>query len=153
MRSVSAMAVLRTDIERDIEAAARSNVDVLITGGDTALRQRVARRVHQGSDRHTNPFITMLELDLGDMEAASRSMRGTLFIEDVGQLTFAQQAKLMCMLDHRNELGWGSPMEWRLAAACGCPLYERVVSGQFRADLFYRVNVVHVIIPEGLEGH
>lgn len=152
MRSVSAMGVLRTDIERDIEAAARSNVDVLITGGDSALRQQVARRVHQGSDRHTNPFITMLQLDLDDTEAAS-SMRGTLFIEDVGQLTFVQQAKLMCMLDRRNELASGSPMEWRLAAACACRLYERVVSGHFRADLFYRVNVVHVSIPEGLEGH
>src|SRR5687768_8222882 len=99
MRSVSSMAVLRTDIERDIEAAARSNVDVLITGGDSALRRRVAQRIHQGSDRHTNPFISMLELDLGDTEAALRSMRGTLFIEDMGELTFEQQATLMCMLD------------------------------------------------------
>lgn len=150
-----------------------ADANVLITGENGTGKSLIARQVHQQSSRRDGPFITvnMGGLAAGVFEsemfghvkgaftdaAAARIGRiemaegGTLFLDEIGNLPTAQQAKLLQVL----ETGTFEPVgasrsrdaNVRLIAATNADLHSQVASGEFRKDLFFRLNTVEIHIP------
>jgi transcriptional regulator with GAF, ATPase, and Fis domain len=156
----------------DLERAARSWEPVLIQGeGGTGL-QRVARQVHARSGRE-GPFLTrscaatsdaLLESELfGHVRGAftganraraglfQRAAGGSLLLEGVEQLSLTLQARLDETLERGRVQAIGSdaatPLECRVLCSARPGLRERVAQGEFRADLFYRLDVLRLEVP------
>ncbi len=151
---------------------AASNSTVLITGESGVGKERIARTIHQlgGDDR---PFVgincgalteTLLEAELfgyekGAFTGAVRSRKGmfeqanggTLFLDEIGDMPLAMQIKLLRALQERSIMRIGSetptPVEIRLLCATHRDLKEMVSQGDFREDLYYRINVVQLRVP------
>jgi two-component system, NtrC family, response regulator PilR len=175
--SADAVAAVKTaglDVRRDLGAAVRSDVNVLITGGDPISREALARRIHGRSDRHDRPFVVLdrratAELfgesplkghaDCLQSEADQRggwpkhlAQGGTLLIEEVADLSWQQQAELMVYLERRAIPGDGTTRasdDPRVITASSYWLFDRIASTEFRPDLFYRLNLIHVVLPLG----
>ena len=156
-----------------VEAVAQTNVTVLITGASGTGKELVARAVHERSHRSKAPFVAincgaipenLLEDELfGHVRGAytdakgSRSGRfeqaneGTLFLDEIGNMSVSLQVKLLRVLEEREFERLGSnqkvQVDVRVVAATNCDLDERVRNGEFREDLFYRLNVAPVRIP------
>jgi two-component system C4-dicarboxylate transport response regulator DctD len=132
-----------SDIQSDVEHASRSTANVLITGGDPRVRRSVAEQIHHGSYRRDLP-LTVVTAEEEQWAAARQRPPATLFIEEVGRLSAGQQDELLQMLDQS-----GAPREarWRIIAASGDQLYEKVTQGQFHALLYYRLNVIYIVMP------
>lgn len=156
-----------------VEAVAQTNVTVLITGASGTGKELVARAVHERSHRSKAPFVAincgaipenLLEDELfGHVRDAytdakgSRSGRfeqaneGTLFLDEIGNMSVSLQVKLLRVLEEREFERLGSnqkvQVDVRVVAATNCDLDERVRNGEFREDLFYRLNVAPVRIP------
>ena len=156
-----------------IEHAAGANVTVLITGETGTGKDLVARAIHELSARHAGPFVKvncaalpreLLEselfghergaftgahqLKLGKFQAADR---GSIFLDEVGDLYPALQGKLMHVLQDGqfSRVGGRSSItvDVRVLAATNQDLEEGVAAGRFREDLFYRLNVIQVRVP------
>ena len=161
-------------LERLIHLAARNDdVPVLIVGETGTGKGYVARRIHEGSARSAQPFVevngasltaTFLESDLfghergafTDARQAKRGLlevadRGTLFLDEIAELAPEVQPKLLKVLEDRTfrRLGGTAVLrsDARVLAATHQPLAERVRSGAFRADLFYRLQVLTLSLP------
>jgi two-component system response regulator HydG len=156
-----------------IERVAANSVDVLITGETGTGKELVARALHQRSRRAAAPFVpvdcgaipdTLMEAELFGHErgaftgADARRMGliefadgGTLFLDEIGELPPALQAKLLRVLQERRVRRVGARQETavdvRVIAATSRNLDEMVERGEFRRDLFYRVNVVRIELP------
>ena len=156
-----------------IERVAGSSVDVLVTGETGTGKELVARSIHVRSRRSTGPFVpvdcgaipdSLMESELFGHErgaftgADGRRMGlvecadgGTLFLDEIGELPPALQAKLLRVLQERRVRRVGARQEnavdVRVVAATSRPLDQMVERGEFRRDLFYRVNVVRVDLP------
>lgn len=156
-----------------IDRVAGSSVDVLITGETGTGKELVARSIHRRSRRATGPFVpvdcgaipdALLESELFGHErgaftgADARRMGliecadgGTLFLDEVGELTSAVQAKLLRVLQERRVRRVGARQEnavdVRVVAATSRNIDEMVAQGEFRRDLFYRINVVRIDLP------
>ncbi len=156
-----------------IDRVAGSSVDVLITGETGTGKELVARALHQRSRRAAAPFVPvdcgaipddLLEAELFGHErgaftgADARRMGliefadgGTLFLDEIGELPLALQAKLLRVLQERRVRRVGARQETavdvRVIAATSRNLDEMVERGEFRRDLFYRVNVVRIDLP------
>ncbi|MDB4882806.1 MAG: two component, sigma54 specific, transcriptional regulator, Fis family [Gemmatimonadetes bacterium] len=160
-------------LERLIELAARhDDVPVLIVGETGTGKGFVARRIHERSSRAALPFVevngatlnaTFLESELfghergafTDAKQAKRGLlevaaRGTLFLDEVGELVAEVQPKLLKVLEDRTfrRLGGTSELtsEARVLAATNQPLEQRMREGRFRADLYYRLQVLTLTI-------
>jgi Nif-specific regulatory protein len=160
-------------VEEFISRVAQSDSTVLIRGESGTGKEVVARGIHQNSPRHDHPFIaincaaipeTLLESELfghekgaftgaggmrkGKLEAAAD---GTLFLDEIGELAPAMQAKLLRVLQQREFERVGGthsvPFKARVLAATNKNLEEAIKSGEFRQDLYYRLNVVSVTVP------
>ncbi|MEO8561584.1 MAG: sigma-54 dependent transcriptional regulator [bacterium] len=156
-------------LERLIDLAARNDeVPVLIVGETGTGKGFVARRIHDRSSRAALPFVavngaslsaTFLESELfghergafTDAKQAKRGLlevadRGTLFLDEVGELAMDVQPKLLKVLEERTfrRLGGTTELtsEARVLAATNQPLEQRMREGRFRADLFYRLQVL-----------
>ncbi len=156
-----------------IEAVAKTNSTVLITGESGTGKDLVARAIHFNSLRRDRPFVavncgavpeTLLESELfghvkgaftgadtnkkGLVEAAER---GSIFLDEIGEMNPAMQVKLLRVLqDHRfRRLGGTDEVQAdiRVIAATNQDLQKRVSDGRFREDLFYRLNVIPVHLP------
>ena len=156
-----------------IEHAAGVNVTVLITGETGTGKDLVARAIHEASARHGAPFVKvncaalpreLLEselfghergaftgahqLKLGKFESADR---GSIFLDEVGDLHPALQGKLLHVLQDGqfSRVGGRSTLkvDVRVLAATNQDLEEAVAAGQFREDLFYRLNVIQIRVP------
>jgi DNA-binding NtrC family response regulator len=156
-----------------IARVANSQATVLITGESGTGKELVARAVHRLSPRRGKPFIavnvgalpeTLLESELFGHEkgaftgAAERRLgrfeladTGTLFLDEIGEIPPATQVKLLRVLEEREVTRVGGtqtiPVDVRVVAATNRPLREHVDEGAFRADLFYRLNVLSVYLP------
>jgi transcriptional regulator with PAS, ATPase and Fis domain len=146
---------------------------VLIEGESGTGKELVARAIHLLSNRRNKPFIavnvgalpeTLLESELFGHEkgaftgAAERRLgrfelasTGTLFLDEIGEIPPATQVKLLRVLEEREfmRVGGTQPIhvDVRVIAATNQPLRELVEDGRFRADLFYRLNVLRIYLP------
>lgn len=165
----AAMAELRASIER----VADSDASVLITGENGVGKELVARNVHLGGRRAAGPFITvncaaipaeLVESELfghlkgaftgahedrtGHFEAADG---GDLFLDEVGDMPLAAQAKVLRALETHEVMRVGDSrtrrVDIRVIAATNADLAEAVEQKSFRLDLFYRLNVVPLRVP------
>jgi DNA-binding NtrC family response regulator len=156
-----------------IELVAATDVDVLITGETGTGKELVARSVHQLGARKVGRFVPVdcgaIPEDLLESEffghergaftgAHARSLgllefadRGTFFLDEVGQLPYKLQSKLLRVLQERRVRRVGGTQEIevnvRVVAATSLDLAEEVHANRFRMDLFYRINVAHIQLP------
>ncbi len=153
--------------------AASTQVTVLLTGETGVGKERFARALHERSPRAANPFVAvncaalpgdLIESELFGVEKgaytgaqASRCGRferadgGTLFLDEIGELPLAAQAKLLRVLQEGELERLGDDrtrkVNVRIVAATNVDLQNAVKLGQFRSDLFYRLNVYPINIP------
>lgn len=154
--------------------AAKSISSVLIRGQSGTGKELFARAIHYDSERRDKPFIAincaaipenLLESELFGYEEGAFSGakiggklgkfeladKGTLFLDEIGDMPIHLQAKLLRVLQERvvERVGgkYGIPIDVRLISATNKPLEELVEQGQFREDLYYRLNVIPLNIP------
>jgi|APGre2960657404_1045060.scaffolds.fasta_scaffold03171_6 DNA-binding NtrC family response regulator len=156
-----------------VEQIAPVTSTVLIEGESGTGKELVARAIHRLSPRRGKPFIavnvgalteTLLESELFGHEkgaftgAAERRLgrfeladTGTIFLDEIGEIPSTTQVKLLRVLEEREvtRVGSGTPIQIdvRVVAATNRPLREHVEEGGFRADLFYRLNVLGIYLP------
>ena len=149
------------EIRLDVEAAVRSDLTVLISGGEAASRKSVAHRIHRRSGRGDRPLIVVGRDAFFDVSApgidsphaapTEWTNAGTILIEEVADLSWDQQSQLSRILESRAVQGWDHranlSLDARIISGTSHELLQRVASKQFRADLFYRLNVVHIVLP------
>jgi two-component system NtrC family response regulator len=161
------------EIYQLIEKVAPTSASVLITGESGTGKELVARAIHINSPREKDPFIsvncaalpeTLLESELFGHErgafTGATSMRkgrfeladtGTLFLDEIGDIPLPLQAKLLRVLQERNfeRVGGVKPIKVnvRIITATNRDLKDEVDKGNFREDLYYRLNVLHIHLP------
>ena len=161
------------DVYRQIDLVAASDITVLIRGESGTGKEIVARAIHAGSSRSKGAFVALncaavpeslheselfghekgsftgaTERRLGKFEQAHR---GTLFLDEVGELSPALQAKLLRVLQEQSFARVGGSKEvksdFRLLAATNRELSEEVKAGRFREDLYFRIAVFEMDLP------
>jgi len=156
-----------------LETVASTSSTVLITGETGTGKELAARAIHHNSSRRNNRFValncsaipeTLLEAELfGHVRGAftgaignrqgrlEQAHRGTLFLDEVGTMSPALQAKLLRVLQEREFERVGDShtvkIDVRVIAATHSDLTKMVADGSFREDLFYRLNVIPVHMP------
>ncbi|MEO1615594.1 MAG: sigma-54-dependent Fis family transcriptional regulator [Planctomycetota bacterium] len=153
---------------------APTDLTVLILGKNGTGKEIVARHVHYASDRRSGPFIavncaalveSLLESELFGHEKGSftdanatragkfeMASGGTLFLDEVGDMSLGGQAKLLRVLEQREVVRVGGslpiPVDVRVIAATNQPLEQLIAEKRFREDLFFRLNVVSLNLPD-----
>jgi DNA-binding NtrC family response regulator len=161
------------DVERLIRRAGPTDKAILIEGESGTGKELVARAVHKSSLRADKPMVVincaalpenLLESELfghekGAFTGAATAKpglfevadRGTLFVDEIGELAASLQAKLLRVLEDGSLRRIGSLKERRvdvrLVAATNRHLAEEVEAGRFREDLYYRINVLTIYLP------
>jgi len=161
---------LSRQLKEQIERIAPSDATVLITGETGTGKELVARHIHALSKRGTNVFgavncaalsKNLIESELFGHEKGSftgaltskegwfeSANKGSLFLDEVGDLPLGVQAKLLRVLQEREVVKVGSrqafPVDVRIIAATNVNLEDAVAASRFRADLFYRFNVATI---------
>jgi DNA-binding NtrC family response regulator len=156
-----------------VNRVAATDADVLILGENGTGKELVARAIHRSSNRKNKIFITvdlgaitetLFESELfGHVKGAFTDARqdkpgrfelangGTIFLDEIGNLSLALQSKLLTVLQHRKVQRVGGiheiPVDFRLICATNMPLNEMVVEKKFRQDLLYRINTVEIRVP------
>ena len=160
-------------IKNIVERVAVTDANIMITGENGTGKEVLAREIHRLSSRCNNEMIsldmgaipeTLFESELfghkkgaftdahsdrmGKMEAANNS---TLFMDEIGNMPLHLQAKLLTALQNRNitRLGTNSPIniDIRLITATNRNLFEMAEKAEFRQDLLFRINTIHINIP------
>ncbi|HEU4879927.1 MAG TPA: sigma-54 dependent transcriptional regulator, partial [Gemmatimonadaceae bacterium] len=156
------------------DRAALSDGKVLITGESGVGKDVIARRIHSRSRRTNHPFVpvncaglteSLLESELfghvkGSFTGAYRDKlgklqtahRGTIFLDEVGEMSLRMQAILLRFLENGEIQAVGSDLrqatvDVRVIAATNRNLPELIAAGQFREDFFYRLRVIHLEVP------
>jgi DNA-binding NtrC family response regulator len=155
------------------ERAAAGTINVLITGETGVGKELLAETVHRASPRRGGPYVclncaalseTLLESELFGHERGAftgavqakpglleTAARGTLFLDEVGELPLSTQAKLLRVIETREVARLGSVrshrIDVRFIAATNRDLEAEVARGAFRADLYYRLNGITLTIP------
>ena len=156
-----------------VESAAKSRATVLIRGESGVGKELIARMIHEKSDRRNAPFIaincaalpdTLLESELFGHEKGSftgaiatksgkfeLANNGTILLDEITEMDFSLQAKLLRVLQEReiDRVGGSSPIkvDIRVIATTNRNIKEIIEKNQFREDLFYRLNVIPILIP------
>ena len=167
-RSEGILAILRT-----AEAYAEEDFPVLITGESGTGKELVAREIHRLSSRRDRPFMTqncsaipdtLLESELfgyrkgaftgatGDKVGLFQSVRGgTVFLDEIGDMPLGLQAKILTVLQSSEIKPLGSSesqkVDMRVIAATNRNLTRSIETGQFREDLYFRLNVLPLVMP------
>jgi transcriptional regulator with PAS, ATPase and Fis domain len=162
------------EIKEEIARVALSDAKVLITGESGVGKELVAEALHEASTRCNGPFVavncaglpeTLLESELfgyvkGSFTGAFRDKPGklegahggTVFMDEIGEMTLRMQGLLLRFLE-TGELqkvgafGESKPVNVRVITATNRRLREMVTQGLFREDLFYRINVIQLVVP------
>ena len=171
--NIIGQSAVMTDIFKTIKKIAKTNADVLILGENGTGKEMVARAIHRQSDRNQEVFIgvdmgaiseNLFESELfghkkgaftdakedriGRFEAADQ---GTIFLDEIGNLSLNLQAKLLSALQGRVITRVGSneatAVDVRLICATNSNIYKMVKEQTFREDLLYRVNTVEITLP------
>lgn len=164
------------EMKRILEIArqiAKTDITVLLTGESGVGKEIIAKYIHKNSNRASNPFIaincaaiteTLLEAELfgyekgaftgaterkpGKFELADR---GTLLLDEISEMAYKLQAKLLRVIQEKEVDRVGGtkpiPVDVRIIATTNRDLWEEVKKGNFREDLFYRINVFPIRIP------
>ncbi len=156
-----------------VEKVAKTEANVLILGENGTGKELIARAIHKASNRKDEIFVsvdlgaiteTLFESELfgfkkgaftdakedraGRFEAANK---GTIFLDEIGNLSFGLQSKLLGALQNRTVVRLGTnkeiPINVRLICATNMPLYQMVSDSKFRQDLLYRINTVEILLP------
>lgn len=154
--------------------AAQGDADILITGESGTGKELFAQAIHNASNRGSGPFValncaaiapTLIESELfgyeeGAFTGAKKGGRvglfeiasgGTIFLDEIAELSMEVQAKLLRVLQERSIRRVGETSEVsvdiRVMAATNKDLYQMVQEGKFRADVYYRLNVLNVHLP------
>jgi len=156
-----------------IKVVAKSNATVLITGETGTGKELVARAIHSQSHRRDRPFVavscaalpeSLLESELfghekgsftgayaqkkGKFEVANR---GTLFLDEIGEMSANVQVHLLRVLEEKEFSRVGGnesiKVDVRVISATNRDMKEAIAKGQFREDLYYRLNVVNIELP------
>jgi DNA-binding NtrC family response regulator len=160
-------------IFQTIDRVAHTDANVLILGENGTGKELIARAIHRNSPRKNESFVsvdlgsiteTLFESELfghkkgsftdakedrpGRFELANK---GSLFLDEIGNLSMTLQAKLLTVLQNRRVSRVGAnketPVDIRLVCATNMPLYEMVKENRFRQDLLYRINTIEIEIP------
>jgi len=153
---------------------ARTSSTVLLLGESGTGKEVFAQAIHRGGPRKRGPFVSincaavpeqLLESELfGYVEGAftgackggqpgkfERANQGTIFLDEIGDMSFSMQTKLLRVIQEREieRVGGTNPIkvDVRLMAATNQDLYEMVLKGKFRLDLYYRLNVIEIKLP------
>jgi len=162
------------ELKAEIERIARSDAKVLITGESGSGKEIVARAICAASARASLPFVpvncagipeTLLESELfghvrGSFTGAYRdkpgklemAKNGTIFMDEIGEMTLRMQGLLLRFLETGEIQKVGAERmamaaNVRVIAATNRHLRDMIAQGQFREDLFYRLNVIHLVVP------
>jgi two-component system response regulator PilR (NtrC family) len=156
-----------------IKLVSQTDSNVLITGKSGTGKELVAKAIHYNSPRSRGPFVaincgaiteSLVESELfghkkgaftgaiqdkeGFFKAADK---GTLFLDEIGEIPMPVQVKLLRALEEREIIPVGSTapvkVDVRIIAATNRNLYEEVKAGRFREDLYYRLNIVEIVLP------
>lgn len=162
-----------TSVLELVAKVAKTDVNVLITGENGTGKELIARELHRLSARRDEVFIgvdmgsiaeNLFESELfghvkgsftdakedrsGKFEAAHQ---GSLFLDEIGNLSLPLQAKLLSSIQNRTVVRVGSnkpiAVDIRLICATNSNLEQRVADGLFREDLLYRINTIHIEVP------
>ncbi|MFO7157009.1 MAG: sigma-54 dependent transcriptional regulator [Pseudomonadota bacterium] len=162
-----------------VRQAAASNATILLLGESGTGKELVARAIHELSPRASGPFVpidcaaipeSLLESELFGHEAGAftgatrrkegrfeKADRGTLFLDEVGEMSPAVQAKLLRAIQEGEfvRVGGTQPVrvDVRIVAATNRDLQQEVREGRFREDLYYRLHVVQIRLPPLRERH
>jgi two-component system response regulator PilR (NtrC family) len=160
-------------LKHTIRTVASTQSTVLIYGESGTGKELVARAVHTCSPRATDPFVsincgafpeTLLESELfgyvkGAFTGANQNKRGlfevagggTIFLDEIGEMTLTMQVKLLRVLQERCVRPVGGtdeiPIDVRVIAATNRDLEHQVAANEFREDLYYRLNVIPITVP------
>lgn len=161
------------NVLRDVQSVANSDAAVLITGETGTGKELIASAIHRRSGRNTGPFVkvncaaipaTLQESEFFGHERGAftgatqrrdgrfkQAHRGTIFLDEVGELPLDLQAKLLRVLQEGEYQTVGGSAtikaDVRVIAATNRNLEHMVHAGTFRADLFYRLNVFPITVP------
>jgi two-component system response regulator AtoC len=162
------------DLKAEIERVARSDAKVLITGESGSGKELVAQAIHTGSTRADREFVavncagmpeTLLESELfghvkGSFTGAYRDKlgkleladQGTMLLDEIGEMTLRMQGLLLRFLETGELQKVGADRvvgraDVRVLAATNRNLRDMIGHGTFREDLFYRLNVIHLMVP------
>ena len=155
-----------------VEHAARANTTVLLTGENGTGKELIARTLHHAGNRRRGPFVVvncgaipeaLLESELfGILPNVATGVRardgrfvqasgGTLFLDEVGEMPLNQQVALLSAIANREitPVGGGKPIkvDVRIVTATNRDLRKLVELGQFREDLYFRLNVLEINVP------
>jgi len=162
-------------IKQEAEMAARGNSTIMLTGDSGTGKELFAEAIHQASSRRKGPYIkvncaavpdNLLESEFfgyagGAFTGAQKGGKagkfaiadgGTLFLDEIGDMSLNLQSKLLRVLEDMNIQPVGSnksiDVDVRIIAATNKNLAEKVANGEFRSDLYYRLNVINFqLIP------
>jgi len=160
-------------VKERVTKVARSMAPVLVRGESGTGKELVARAIHACSHRAEGPFVavncsaipeTLLEAEFfgarkgsytgatADREGYFQAARGgTLFLDEIGDLPLAMQSKLLRAIQERQVRALGSTQEEavdvRVVSATHKDLAADVHAGRFRQDLYYRLNVIEIVVP------
>ena len=172
-REIISQSTVMEDLLQQARLVADSEASVLIQSESGTGKELLARAIHKASRRADQPFVamncsaipeTLLESELfghtkgaftgaihnhkGLFQAANK---GTLFLDEIGDMTLAFQAKLLRVLQEKEVRPVGAsetvPVDVRVISATHRNLDEAVAAGEFRQDLYYRLNVVTLVLP------
>ena len=169
---ISCSGVMETLLQRT-QAAANSDVNILIQSETGTGKELLAKAIHSASSRQSEPFLalncaaipeSLIESELfghaaGSFTGANKSHDGlfqaadggTAFLDEIGDMPLSAQAKLLRVLEQREIRPVGStttiPVDVRIVAATHQDLEKRVQEGEFREDLYYRLDVIKLELP------
>lgn len=160
-------------LQEMVEKVAPTDANILITGENGTGKEMLAKEIHRLSKRADRQLMpvdmgaiteTLFESELfGYVKGAFTDSKadkpgkfeladgGTVFLDEIGNLNYSLQAKLLTVLQRRTIVPVGGsksiPVDVRVVCATNCNLEEKVRNGEFREDLLYRINTIHLHLP------